>query len=114
MDNDVELLFPMEDISNEIASAKDGITKEFEAADLQLANEIKTQKTIFDKKYLSVDEQTKRNAAELAELNRRDDKNWENILKLQEMMAQNDKGIEEVKEILAKNSKLLREKADSH
>ena len=109
--DETELLFPLED---EMETVKADVTNEINAANKQLADEIKMQKTIINDKCRSVDEQAKRNAAELAELNRRLDKNWEDILKLQEMMAQNDKGIEEVKAILAKNSQMLRDKANSH
>lgn len=92
-----ELLFPLE---NEMEAVKADITNEINTANKQLADEIKKQKSIFDKKADDVSKTIKENGEQLAYI--------------REMVKKHDEELAELQKMLNANTQMLRDMANSH
>lgn len=92
--DETELLFPLED---EMEAVKAEVTNEINAENKKLADEIKKQKSIFDKKAADVSETIKENAERLAYI--------------REMVKKHDEELAELQKMLNANTQMLREKA---
>lgn len=74
--NDTKVMPAADDITAEITSAKIEIEEEINTANQKLADAIKEQEDILDKRCASIDEKIKQNADELKEIRQILDENW--------------------------------------
>ena len=92
-----ELLFPLEDVSE---SVKTDFANEIDAENKKLADEIKKQRSVFDEK--------------ADDLRKTIKENGERLEHIREMVKKHDEELAELQKMLDANTRMLREKANSH